>query len=796
MKIKLLIALIFSTLSLLRAKDIHILVSKTPDAEKNSTYIPGTTDYYDSDNIVTSIKKAHQRLASMFNTTTLNKNVTISIRKGEYNEGNIIWDFTSNDSKKYIKIINYPGEKVIFYGDGLNSAQGFGTKFFELSNKNGRTNVWIEGLIIKNFINGIYLGEKERDDTTCNYDTTVFNSYNVIKNNIFTTIGNLRVSDTTEYVGYGAINTSNSCNNIIDNNIFYNIENRPENGPSIHAIYMTNYSNDNTIKNNYFHYCSGTAIKLRNNCDDNTIDRNYFDQAGTRGFVESWHCNSFGYYPAIDSCNCSGYTGNGEGPSDNIVISNNICTFQYPHYSNGSINLFYDEWKRDYSSETNQHSTVDSTTSPNFVIRSNPKCEDIVASTSGDINGDGIEEIFTAINYDDFCIILRSEMGDEPYLSRPIYRSTYWRVGGLTVNDFDGNGTDELIVGFNDPIGNSRIYKGNGNWSVTNLGFMSAHTGWKVSAMTSGNYDGSSDGKNEIFVGFVSTSSSSYYDTEIWKGDGEYSATNYNRTSGHIGWSISALTSGDYDGNGKDDILVGFNALPSSTGFDAEVWRGNGVTSATNYGKIYYNNWWHVGALTSGDYDNDGKDEVFVGFNRITQLPIGDKTQVWKGNGLTSVGNYGKKYDSQVYNTGQLISAKFSPTAASQLISLTYDDTTSAIDFYFGQNRDTMFTYGTYYEAEDKISCLSPKLADIELESEIEQIETIIMFPNPITKSETLYFKGISTSCHIQIYSNTGQLVKTAINKSSIHLGELPSGLYHVQIIEPHSRQHKKLIIQ
>lgn len=799
MNIKLLLTLCLSLIYFNVFADKFVLVSTDPSSE-TTTPIPGTATPFDSIWIFNSLTTAESSLSAHFSDSSIAENVTIYIREGVYTEAGIFWDVTTSHSNYKITITTYNNEKAIFDGIDLSTGTlgGNGATFFKLANKGERTNLCIDGLIIENYVNGIRLGEMVRDSSICEYDTTLFNSHNIIRNNIFRNIGNL-FSTNTEQIGYSALGLSNSCNNTIDNNIFYKIENSEPRGPSLHPIYMTNYSHDNTIKNNYFYYASGTVIKLRNRCRNTTIDRNYFDQAGTRGFVESWHCNSTGNNAlTIDTCNCTQYSGNGEGPSTNIRITNNVCTFQYPHYGNASlypIQLFYDEWKDEDSTLTSQHSTF--SIYGNFEApTSNPICEDIVATSSGDIDGDGIEEVFTAFNYGDFCKIVRSEMGDEPYLSRALYTSTYWRVGGLTVNDFDGNGTDEIFVGFNAPNGSSRIYKGNGNSSILNFGLKSSHSGWKVTAMTSGNYRGSKVGKNEVFVGFVSTTTTSTYDTEIWKGDGINSAVNYNRISGHKGWEISAMTSGDYNNNGADDIFVGFNAQAGTSGYKTEVWKGNGATSATNDGKKYYSHHWIVRSLTSGDYDNNGSDEIYVGFNTVSTSSGIDQTQIWKGDGLNSITNLGKKYSSTSWKNGNLISGKLTGTQRSHLLS--FYQIPNITQMHYGHGNGSLFNFGKYYQAEEITSCIFAKTTNSEYTTpELPTTqEHIYIYPNPANPYETVKISGISSINSIRIYSSNGQLLKTLNNQQHISLNEFNPGVYYLNILDQKTISTKKLIIR
>jgi len=86
-------------------------------------------------------------------------------------------------------------------------------------------------------------------------------------------------------------------------------------------------------------------------------------------------------------------------------------------------------------------------------------------------------------------------------------------------------------------------------------------------------------------------------------------------SSGSFNWNSCKLTSGDYSGDGRDDIAVLYNRgttaegvhqsalftfTGTSTGFAAprEVWTSTGSFS------------WDASQPTSGDYNGDGKDDI------------------------------------------------------------------------------------------------------------------------------------------------------------------------------------------
>lgn len=277
--------------------------------------------------IVKNLAEAHNYI--LMNLTVngnIEDDVTIFIRGGEYRHNYLWWQVTSPDYT--MKISSYKHEKVIF--DGQKDDKTLNTKFLQLKKKYERTNLWIEGLIIQNYTNGIGLGLTERDSLGV-YFAGIQNSHNTIKNNIFRNIGNkfsVKFQDS-----FSALGLSNSSFNTIEGNVFYKNENDKKgvNGNSssvlIHSIYLANYSSNNIIRNNFISLCSGDPIRLRNSSNNNVIENNYIDQSGKLGFISEW-------YRTVED-----YPDTPELPSNNTIIEHNVCTFSYPAYSE-NISLF------------------------------------------------------------------------------------------------------------------------------------------------------------------------------------------------------------------------------------------------------------------------------------------------------------------------------------------------------------------------------------------------------------------------------------------------------------------------
>jgi hypothetical protein len=220
----------------------------------------------------------------------------------------------------------------------------------------------------------------------------------------------------------------------------------------------------------------------------------------------------------------------------------------------------------------------------------------------------------------------------------PVYLSQIWRnlgngnftnvptglpgvdTGAVALGDFDNDGNlDILLTGYSATGAVAQVWRNLGNGTFTNL--HAGLPGVLYSSVALGDYD--NDGKLDILLTGTTNGFGSGAISQLWRNLGNGTFTNINlklpgMTQGAVAW-------GDFNNEGRLDILLtGF----TTTGAVCQVWRnlGNGHFTNMNVGLpgIYQS------SVALADYDNDGKlDIVLAGRDNQTN-PI---CQVWRNTG-------------------------------------------------------------------------------------------------------------------------------------------------------------------
>ena len=192
----------------------------------------------------------------------------------------------------------------------------------------------------------------------------------------------------------------------------------------------------------------------------------------------------------------------------------------------------------------------------------------------------------------------------------------------VAAGDIDGDGTNEVVVGLGPVSGNSavpggwfEVFDGDGThlaWGRVNWSPYNAANGETWPAC--GDLDG--DGRDEIIIGLGSGGAGW---VEVFDYAGGRITHNHWK---HINWSPYNAANGetrpacgDLDGDGKDEIIIGFGPVAGETSLPGG-WIQVMDDDAVQWGRVGWSGYNDSNGETRpacGDIDGDGKDEIIVG---------------------------------------------------------------------------------------------------------------------------------------------------------------------------------------
>ena len=574
----------------------------------------------------------------------------VKIRGGTYYGQSAYW--TKHSNAHQVTIEAYKNELPTF--DGIKNG-AMQTYFLALDGgQNSPSNVTIRGLRIRNYRRfGIAIGFGGQ-----------WLGSNTIENNVFEKIGDRFLPSSQPCTpgdsgtrGYAAILIDNSGSNIVRDNVMVNIENCSINAKYIHGLYIQDSSSNNQIYDNYISLSSGDPFKVRDGSNNNVFHDNYVTRAGDTGFLLL--CGE-----------------PGEAPSTGNAIDQNVVTFPYPPRS--SIALIYKcNNVNDQAIDLGQR-----------FFHGLSSDESFGAMATGDFRGNGQNELVVALNYSSFSIVLRTDNGAKPRTNRHLSKVVH--VGGfngpitaMTAGDYDGDGTHELLTAtLRIPLGSTFVTRSNPmDGEIGQTIFQGNGT---ILAMTSGDFGGI--GHDVVISSFLQGNQNYLY-----RGDGKNSLTNLGTIFASTSWRVTSMTSGDFDGDGRDELVNAQQYQPSTY---TRLSRGNGTTSAINFGDLYQSSTYAVRAVAGGYFESTAYPTLITalwrhsdGFNNVYH------------HGYSSSPISGTNVFASLWDVADLHSGQYHTSAVEEVVAAfqnTVNPTGSEV--HPGDGTTSLYNYGTFHK--------------------------------------------------------------------------------------------------
>ncbi|KAA1245441.1 M57 family metalloprotease [Aquimarina sp. RZ0] len=249
----------------------------------------------------------------------------------------------------------------------------------------------------------------------------------------------------------------------------------------------------------------------------------------------------------------------------------------------------------------------------------------------------------------------------------------FWDDQIWLAGDFNGDGKDDFAKVFDDSgLASMDVHLSNGSsfsihrWA-TKQGGIYGNEKW-----VTGDFNG--DGKDDIAKAFPDSNSLAYFDVHISNGS-SFSLEHWGTKQGGM-YGNETWLSGDFNGDGKDDFAKVFQE-DSHASFDVHVSNGTSFVIqrwATQQGGMYGNEKW-----VTGDFNGDGKDDFAKAFPDSNSLAYFD---VHVSNGSSfSLEHWGAKQGG-MYGNEIWMSGDFDGDGRDDFAKVFQDDSRASFDVH------------------------------------------------------------------------------------------------------------------
>ncbi|MFH8728062.1 glycoside hydrolase domain-containing protein [Streptomyces termitum] len=254
-----------------------------------------------------------------------------------------------------------------------------------------------------------------------------------------------------------------------------------------------------------------------------------------------------------------------------------------------------------------------------------PWREDASSRVNADFDGDGRDDVAALYGYGDgsvalFTFLARPDGGfDAPVKSwtRPPGNWTFKSVK-LTAGDYDGNGRADLAAMYDYADGSVSLFtfksRADGGFSDPVKSWTTAPGNWwpENVKLASGDFDG--DGRDDVaaFYGYSDGRAALYTFKSTASGEFGSPLRSWNVPENYWWGENVKLASGDFDGNGRDDVAAFYGYSDGRAAlYTFKSRTDGGFSDPVRSWNVPENYWWGENVkLTAGDYDGDGRADV------------------------------------------------------------------------------------------------------------------------------------------------------------------------------------------